>query len=88
MEGQKIEKGTSKNIVLSSFCSWTKITGQHEQVYCHPFYSKNPHGHPSVMKGREKLGGFRTMAQYESPNSIKNKFEKIGIQANVIYSLD
>ena len=55
--GQMIEKGTSQNIVLSSsFRSWTKITGQLEQDYCHPFYSKNPHRPPSVSKRKEKTG--------------------------------
>ena len=37
LKGQKIESETSKNIVLSSFRPWTKITGRHEQVYCHDF---------------------------------------------------
>ena len=32
LKGPKIENETSKNIVLSSFCPWTKITGRHEQV--------------------------------------------------------
>ena len=32
-QGPKIENETSKNIVLSSFRPWRKITGQYEQVY-------------------------------------------------------
>ena len=30
----KIENEASKNIILSSFRSWTKIAGRHEQFYC------------------------------------------------------
>ena len=37
LKGPKIENETSKNIVLSSCRPWTKITGRHEQVYCHGF---------------------------------------------------
>ena len=33
LKGPKIENETSRNIVLSSFFPWTKITGRHEQVF-------------------------------------------------------